>query len=124
MTTMREIMGAGGLLTGNKLQPLATTPRIALLEEAIKITSQDRNAAYGNPEDNFQNIANYWNTYLGQAKQINSVITSQDVAHMMILMKMARLACNRGHYDSLLDIEGYAACARDCQVSDKAIPAA
>jgi hypothetical protein len=92
--------------------------RRALLEEALRITSHDRNSAYGNPEDNFQNIANYWNTYLttmpGQGKIL--VLSSQDVAHLMILMKMARLNTNPSHRDSLVDIAGYAACGEDCRV--------
>jgi len=92
--------------------------RTALLEEATKITAQDRNKEYGAPEDNFQNIANYWNTYLTTIpKQGNIVpLTSQDVAHLMILMKMARLNTNPGHRDSLVDIAGYAACGEDCRV--------
>lgn len=91
--------------------------RAILLQEALQITTKDRNAAYGNPEDNFSNIASYWVRYLTQAKAVDIVITPQDVAHMMILMKMARLATNPLHYDSLLDIAGYAACAADCQAA-------
>ncbi len=97
------------------LRPVEVSPRELLLQQAISITTGDRNAAYGNPEDNFANIASYWMRYLTQAKNVDIVITPQDVAHMMILMKMARLATNPAHYDSLLDIAGYAACAADCQ---------
>ena len=92
--------------------------RTVLLEEAIKITSQDRNAVYGSPEDNFQNIANFWNAYLTQVPGQGNIIplTSQDIAHLMILMKMARLNTNPSHRDSLVDIAGYAACGEDCRV--------
>lgn len=92
-----------------------STPRKRLLERAIDITSNDRNKAYGNPEDNFTNIAAYWSNYLSQSARIDITFTAQDVAHMMILMKMARLATNPSHEDSLVDIAGYAACAADCQ---------
>ena len=92
-----------------------TSPRERLLKEAIRITTSDRNAAYGNPEDNFANIAAYWSSYLTQSTKVDIVISPQDVAHMMILMKVARLATNPTHYDSLLDIAGYAACGADCQ---------
>lgn len=95
--------------------PIQLTPREHLLKQAIAITTGDRNAAYGSPEDNFANIAAYWNSYLTQAHKASIVLTPQDVAHLMILMKMARLATNPAHYDSLLDIAGYAACAADCQ---------
>ena len=93
-----------------------TSSRERLLKEAIRITTSDRNAAYGNPEDNFANIAAYWSSYLTQSTKVDIVISPQDVAHMMILMKVARLATNPTHYDSLLDIAGYAACGEDCRV--------
>lgn len=93
-----------------------TSPRERFLKEAIQITTSDRNAAYGNPEDNFANIAAYWSSYLTQSTKVDIVISPQDVAHMMILMKVARLATNPTHYDSLLDIAGYAACGEDCRV--------
>lgn len=91
------------------------TPRQSLLSEASRIISADRNAAYGNPEDNFSNIADYWNSYFKQSKKVEVDITPQDVAHLMILMKMARLATNPGHRDSLVDVAGYAGCAEDCR---------
>lgn len=92
--------------------------RTVLLREAIKLTEQDRNAAYGNPEDNFANIAAYWNTYLTTLPKQGNILplTSQDVAHLMILMKVARLNTNPSHRDSLVDIAGYAACGEDCRV--------
>ena len=107
--------GVNPLFAGAEQAPM---PREKLLQLALSITSNDRNKAYGNPEDNFQNIADYWNTYLTQRAGGGTVefrFTSQDVPHMMILMKMARLATNPGHYDSLVDIAGYAACGADCQ---------
>lgn len=91
------------------------TPREQLLEQAVRITTVDRNSSYGNPEDNFKNIADYWSSYLTQSTKLDIVISPQDVAHMMILMKVARLATNPQHYDSLLDIAGYAACGEDCR---------
>jgi hypothetical protein len=97
----------------------ALTPRQSLLREAERITATDRNKAYGAPEDNFANIAESWNTYLTQRFGDAIVdLRAQDVAHLMILMKMARLATNPGHFDSMLDIAGYAACGHECQVKD------
>jgi hypothetical protein len=100
--------------------PTDKLPRQKLLDEAYAITSKERNQAYGNPEDNFQNIADSWNAYF-KAKYRNVkdvqlwMISPQDVAHLMILMKMARLAGNPNHRDSLVDIAGYAACGEDCR---------
>ena len=95
------------------------TPRQSLLREAERITANDRNKAYGMPEDNFANIAAYWNEYLTQRFADGTVeLVAQDIAHLMILMKMARLGTNLKHFDSLLDIAGYAACGHECQIKD------
>jgi hypothetical protein len=91
-----------------------TTARARLLAEATKITAVDRNKAYGNPEDNFANIANLWKAYW-KAQGADVSCTPCDVANLMILMKVARLATNLTHRDSLVDIAGYAACGADCQ---------
>jgi len=92
-------------------------PRQQLLDEARKITSVDRNKNYGNPEDNFQNIADYWNVYLRVLGVLRDGVSIKhvDVAYMMALMKLARLNTNATHHDSLVDLAGYAACAADCQ---------
>jgi hypothetical protein len=95
------------------------TPRQSLLREAERITGGERNKAYGAPEDNFSNIAAHWNEYLTQRFGGGTVVlVAQDIAHLMILMKMARLATNMGHMDSLLDVAGYAACGHECQIKD------
>lgn len=95
------------------------TPRESLLTQAMQITTGDRNNAYGSPEDNFKNIAEYWSAYLTQSAKTAIILSPQDVAHLMILMKVARLATNPLHEDSLLDVAGYAACGYDCLVADQ-----
>ena len=98
--------------------PPPVAAREALLADAFNCVMQDRNASYGNPEDNFRDIANYWNSYCQQRGIMQNgshFIVPQDVAHLMILLKMARLGKNMAHRDSLVDIAGYAACAADCQ---------
>lgn len=99
--------------------PKQPSHRRILLEEATKIVDGERNQAYGNPEDNFSNIAKLWNVYLEARGVVGSlrgepILCTSDVAHLMILMKMARLSTNLHHRDSLVDIAGYAACAADC----------
>lgn len=61
-------------------------------------------AQYGTPEDSFGKIATLWNAYL------DASLTPRDVAMMMILLKIARMAA-AGTTDTLVDIAGYAACA-------------
>lgn len=83
-----------------------------LLDVAKEITKGHREEHYGSPEDNFQNIANLWSTYLH-----DKVISAEDVAVMMILMKAARLKSDITHVDSWIDIAGYAACG--CEIVTK-----
>lgn len=92
------------------------TGRARVLKLAAEATLQDRNKQYGNPEDNFKNIAEVWNWYLeGKAPPGKCLVTIDaiDVAHMQVLMKMARLKTNPTHLDSIVDVAGYAACAGD-----------
>lgn len=104
-------------------QPLSG--REQLIEKVRAATLQDRNKDYGNPEDNFRNIADVWNwwfeTRIREEMRAGVVhtkalkITPLDVAHMMTLMKMARLKTNPTHFDSQVDAAGYQACAADFQ---------
>lgn len=57
---------------------------------------------YGTPEENFQRISNLWSDWLG------ITVDSKDVGVMLILLKIARLRNKPDHFDSFLDIAGYA----------------
>lgn len=83
------------------------TVREEILAGARACVLQDRNRAYGGPEDSFSLIAGFWTVYLGQE------VTAVQVAHMMALMKMARLTANPTHMDSYIDLAGYAACGAE-----------
>jgi hypothetical protein len=77
---------------------------IDILEEASSIVSGARQEEYGKPEDSFLKIADYWSTYLGHS------ISSQDVALMMVLLKVARVPeGKKATRDTMVDIAGYAA---------------
>lgn len=90
-----------------------------ILEEAAKVTTTERQKAYGHPKENFDTIAILWDVYLDQRriswqrehpseKASQFAIGPADVAAMMILTKVARLANTPNHRDSLIDIAGYA----------------
>ena len=79
------------------------------LNDAVKCICSDRNNQYGEPEDNFRIIADYWTTYLKDKKEV----TAQDVANMMILFKIGRLTVTNGTYDTYVDIAGYAGCGAE-----------
>ena len=85
--------------------------RRQLLLDAADTIDGDRNETYGGPEQSFAKIADFWNTYLGWS----DMITPQDVAAMLALLKIARISGSAGsHKDSWLDLAGYAACGWEC----------
>lgn len=77
------------------------------LEEAGKAVLTDRENTYGAPENNFKIISSLWSEYLG------AEISPEDVANMMILLKIARTASGKYNPDNYIDIAGYAACAAE-----------
>ena len=83
------------------------TEREKILEEAKQIICEDRNNQYGEPEDNFANIAALWSIYLGVE------LDSYDVGMLMVLFKTARMMTGPYKRDSLVDLIGYAACAAE-----------
>lgn len=78
----------------------------SILDEAKRITSGDRQKDYGHPSENFKKIADLWNTYLLNRKYPDSTISTEDIAWMMVLLKIARDQ-NRPTKDNLLDAIGY-----------------
>lgn len=82
-----------------------------ILEEAQGIVDGERREEYGDVNDAFMCIAGMWSSYLG------SRVTKYDVAHMMIMLKLAR---NRNNYkaDSMRDVAGYAYCADKMHACD------
>lgn len=88
--------------------------RAEILKEAEKCVCTDREGAYGSPESNFKLIADLWETYLNArcAMPDNTVIVvAEDVANMMALLKIARIATGKFKDDSYIDACGYIACA-------------
>lgn len=88
--------------------------RTELLETAKNIVNGARQNNYGSPENCFQTIADFWNTYFIHKK--SCFISPKDVAAMMVLMKVSRLCNDINHEDSWIDIAGYA--ANGVEVSD------
>ena len=83
------------------------------LEAAGKAVLTDREEVYGKPENNFTKIAFLWSMYL------DTDITAAEVAHMMILLKIARADTGKYNPDNYVDIAGYAACAAEIGGSDE-----
>lgn len=85
--------------------------REEVLEQARKCVCGDREQNYGSPENNFGTIAGLWTSYLNsEFKNFNFMLGPGDVAAMMILLKVSRIASGNGKNDNWVDIAGYAAC--------------
>ena len=80
-----------------------------ILEEAIAVTTGARRRDYDIPSLNHQRIADGWNWYLKARKEPESPLSALDVAHMMVILKLAR-ACYTPTKDPYVDIAGYAKC--------------
>lgn len=88
--------------------------REEVLDRAKAIVMGERNTQYGIPEDSFSMIAKLWTAYLGND------IGPEDVAIMMMLLKVARLSgSGYQNTDSWVDIAGYAACGAEIAVKPK-----
>lgn len=77
-----------------------------IIKQVEKCIMNDRQNTYGTPEDNFQKITDYWNTYLN-IKDDTFKLTKQDVAIMMVLLKVARMGTSPNHLDNFVDAAGY-----------------
>ena len=91
-----------------------------ILREAARIVCGDRNEQYGEPEDSFRAIAEFWETYVRErcvSNGANVCIEPQDVAMMMVLLKVARTFCAT-KADTYIDIAGYAACAAEIEANN------
>lgn len=86
------------------------------LKKANEIVNGKREGQYGSPEDNFLKIAGLWGVYLER------LLSPVDVAHMMILLKIARASSGKYLEDNYIDICGYAACASEILSKSKMIP--
>ena len=80
---------------------------MSILEEADKTINGERQDQYGSPEDSFKLIGDYWTTYLGVK------VSTSDVAKMMTLFKIARMAGQKQSRDNWRDAIGYLAIDAD-----------
>ena len=87
--------------------------RDAILDTAKQMVSGDREQDYGSPENNFTRIANLWNSYL--CGRMYSAIYPKDVAAMLALLKIARIASGNAKDDNWVDLAGYAACGGELE---------
>ena len=81
------------------------------LDEVKRIVAE-REGQHGKPAETFKAIAAAWSVYLTAIVGVPVMLREEDVAMMMVELKVHRFAGGQGtHMDTLLDIAGYAACA-------------
>lgn len=88
--------------------------RKSILAQAEKCVCGDREQDYGSPENSFDTIARFWTDYLS-AKEDPLDIRPHDVAAMLGLLKIARIATGHGKADNWVDLAGYAACGGEIE---------
>lgn len=98
----------------------STTPkptRVQTLETAIGLTNGDRNKAYGPPINNLTDCAELWNTYIHAKQRATDKLEldAEDVAWMMVLVKMTRSFQRGYHPDNYTDASAYSAIAGECR---------
>lgn len=90
-----------------------------ILNMAKDCVCKSREADYSSPENSFKVIASMWTSYLyatGKMPEDNgAALTAKDVAAMMVLFKMSRVATGRGKADNWIDAAGYAACGGEIE---------
>lgn len=84
--------------------------RTEILMAANKCVAGDREQDYGSPEHNFGRIADLWTAYKQEA-----VFSPTDVACMLALLKIARIASGHAKEDNWVDLAGYAACGGEIE---------
>lgn len=75
-------------------------------------TIAERGRVYGSPLKNHERIAALWSVMLEHP------VTPTQVAMCMAGVKLARLMQTPDHADSAVDLAGYAAMIRECQVGE------
>jgi hypothetical protein len=102
---------------------MAKPTRVQTLETAIKLTGGDRNKSYGPPFDNLSDCAHLWNAYInaklgcivrtGDSYEVK--LKAEDVAWLMVLVKMTRSFQSGYHPDNYTDASAYSAIAGECR---------
>lgn len=79
----------------------------SVIEEAVRITTTDRNDQYAPPEDNFARIAKAWSGTLDH--KLKEDLTAADICRCMVVMKMVRDS-HKPKRDNRVDGHGYIRC--------------
>jgi len=113
------------LMEYKAMEPVAA--KVPMLHKAQELVQGARQSDYGDKLQNFTQIAMLFQGVLAMKLQAQARITPEDVAMLMMQVKLARLAKSPDHFDSIMDVAGYAACfsmLQDERAAGKALPGA
>ena len=83
-----------------------------ILKKAKDLVTGDRNETHGDAFQNHAEIAEFWNIFLDKKLQPMASITAEDVALMMVLLKISRnTQGKKNNLDNFIDMCGYSAIA-------------
>lgn len=96
------------------------SPREAVLHTAEEAVMKQRNNVYGPPTQDFDKIAKAVSV-LGFSFD-GGPVQSHNVAQFLIVMKLSRTTWSPTHFDSWVDIAGYASCGYECAAEGEEPP--
>lgn len=92
--------------------------RAEVLRQAKACVCGQRQDDYGTPENSFKVIGELWEVYIKEkCVGTDTIVTivPEDVAALLGLLKIARIATGNGKDDNWIDLAGYAACGGELQ---------
>ena len=84
----------------------------SILEEAQRLTSVERQDAYGHPLDDYTRTAELWTGLLRHKLKPGESITWADAIRCMVAVKLSR-DVHRMQRDNMVDAAGYAGCRQE-----------
>ena len=82
-----------------------------ILQKTEKLVNGDRDKTHGNKIENHENISRLWSAYLQNKTKLNIILSPEDVAQLMSLLKIARTQAGEHNIDDYVDAVGYQAIA-------------
>ena len=82
-----------------------------ILQKTEKLVNDSRAKTHGDKIKNHENIARLWSSYLQNKTQLNIILSPEDVAQLMTLLKIARSQAGEHNIDDYIDGVGYQAIA-------------
>lgn len=106
------------------------TPRAAVLAEASRLVTGDRNVQYGEPTADFRRSAEAMSAFGYRVTELSGAaapcstcgsraLVSHDVAVLMSTVKISRIMWNPTQRDHAVDLAGYAACLYECVEAER-----